>query len=237
MHVIRPICRIQFTAEDIDFIVSVLTPNSDATACLVELLGDPDSRDVILDDVKLFRAVLENVGCVRFSSRLYFYVMVRHVMLEAGIDDPEAADYIAELLSVFISERRRRNPLNQGDPPLHYVVDMLAALQTATSQEQFVLRAHLGNFTLFLAGLFPAYVRRRRERRAAPSLDYYESIGRESFRVAGNHHLADEFELGSVFDTLAERFRETRVALNDLSDRLVYLQEDRFAGALLIGNS
>ena len=228
-------CRMRFTAADLDFIVESLASGGGESQCLVDLLGDPDSRDLILDDVRLFRAVLGNIGCVQISSRLYFYVLVRHVMLEAGINDPEAADYIAEVLSVFISERKRRHPLSRTSPPLHYVVDTLAALQCATSAERFVLRAHLGNTSLFLVGLFPAHVHRRRERRAAPGIDYYEQVGQESFRAAGNHRLAEAFDLEAVFATLAERFHDTRLALNRLSDRLISLEDDGLPQDLLIG--
>jgi hypothetical protein len=228
----------QFTAADVEFIVFALGRDLDGKDCLVDLLSDPDSRDTILDDVRLFRALLEQMGCVQVSSRLYFYVLVRHVMLEAGLDDHRVADYIAEVLSVFVSEHRRRNPFEDGNQPMHYVVDMLAALQRASHTDRFIIRAHLGNFTLFLSGLFPQHVRHRRERRAAPGIDYYEQIGRDSYCVAGNHRLADQYELAPVFQTLSTQFRATRLALNELSDRLVSLEDSGLENnALILGDS
>jgi len=227
----------QFTAADVEFIVSALGRDFDGKDCLVDLLSDPDSRDTILDDVRLFRALLDQLGCLRVSTRLYFYVLVRHVMLEAGIDDLRVADYIAEVLSVFVSERRRRTPFEDGIQPMNYVVDMLAALQRASHSDRFVIRAHLGNFTLFLSGLFPQHVRHRKERRGAPGIDYYEQIGQDSYCVAGNHRLADQYELAPVFQTLSTQFRTTRLALNELSDRLVSLEDGGFDNALIIGDS
>ena len=47
---IRPNCRAQFAAEDIDFILSVLGPKIGTAECLVKLLADEESRDLILDD-------------------------------------------------------------------------------------------------------------------------------------------------------------------------------------------
>lgn len=236
VKVIRPACRMQFTAADVEFIVSALGRDFDRKDCLVDLMSDPDSRDTILDDVRLFRALLEQMGCLQVSSRLYFYVLVRHVTLEAGLDDLRVADYIAEVLSVFVSERRRRNPFDDGNQPMHYVIDMLAALQSASHADCFIIRAHLGNFTLFLSGLFPKHVRHRRERRGAPGIDYYEQVGRDSYRVAGNHQLADQYALAPVFRTLSTQFQTTRLALNELSDRLVSLENSGFENALIIGD-
>ena len=79
MHVIQPNCRVQFTAEDIDFILNVLRPGVDSSEGLCRLLADEDTRDLILDDEAIFQALLERRGCLRVSTRFYFYVLVRHV--------------------------------------------------------------------------------------------------------------------------------------------------------------
>ena len=69
MNVIQPNCRIQFTAEDVEFIVSVLGSKAGATETLTRLLADEETRDLILDDEALFRAVLEQRACLRISTR------------------------------------------------------------------------------------------------------------------------------------------------------------------------
>jgi hypothetical protein len=45
-------------------------------------------------------------------------------------------------------------------------------------------------------------------------------MGRASFRAASHHRLANEFELAPIFDTLSNRFEPTRLALNDLAERV-----------------
>ena len=232
MFVIRAQCRNQFTAADIDFVVSVLGMDHGEAQCIIELLSDPESRDAILDHERLFQAILENVHCLTVSSRFYFYVLVRHAFKDAGIDDRNTADYVAELLSVFSSTHRTRHPLRDQVAPMNYLIDMTQALQDANQSQRFLLRAHLGNFALFFSGLFPEHIRHRRQRRAAPSIDYYESVGKTSFRVAGGHRLAGEYELSSVFTNLSDRFHVTRLALNDLSERLVSF--DSAASRLLL---
>jgi hypothetical protein len=218
MKVIQPNCRVQFTADDIDFIVSVLGSQNDQ--CLVTLLTDPDSRDLILDDERLFKAVLEESACLKISTHFYFYILVRHVLKEAGIEDRSVADYVAEMMSEFSRAEKLDCVIPSAKVPLHYFFDMLAALQTADDRTSFLIRAHIGNQSLFMSGVFPERIRERAERRGFPDLKYYEAMGKTNFRAASDHRLARKYELEPIFQTLSEQFEPTRLALNDLSDRL-----------------
>jgi hypothetical protein len=100
---------------------------------------------------------------------------------------------------------------------------MLTALEKADDHTAFCIRAHIGNHSLFLSGVFPGHIRHRTERRAAPGLEYYQELGRASFRAASHHRLAAQYDLAHVFDILSERFEPARLALNDLSERLLSL--------------
>jgi len=94
---------------------------------------------------------------------------------------------------------------------------MVAALQTADDRTGFSIRAHIGNHSLFLAGVFPDRIRFRAENRGFPSLRYYEALGQVNFRAASDHRLAARYALAPIFATLAERFKDARLALNDVS--------------------
>ncbi len=223
MKVIRPNCRVQFTAQDIDFILEVLGSRVGTAQGLIQLLTDEGTRDLILDDETLFRAVLERPNFARISAHLYFYVLVRQVFRRAGIAEREVADYVAEVLAEF-SRAERTQCVVRGQPrPLEYFVDMLAALETADDLTRFYIRAHIGNYSLFLSGVFPDHIRYRAEKRGAPDLKYYEELGRSSYRVARDHRLAYRYDLADIFNTLSERFQITRLALNDLGERLLAL--------------
>lgn len=219
--VIRPNCRVQFTAEDIDFILSALGPKAGSAETLVQLLADEDSRDLILDDESLLRAVLEHRSCLRISSHFYFYILVRHSFRRADLKERPLADYVASVLAEFSQVERTR--CNVKGQPIDYFFEMLAALQTADDTTGFYIRAHIGNQSLFMSGVFPDRIRFRSERRGSPSLTYYEGLGSMNYRVAGDHRLARKYDLDGIFNTLSERFHETRVALNDLRERLVSL--------------
>jgi hypothetical protein len=233
MKVIQPNCRVQFTAADIDFIVANLGRKSGDVDCVTRLLSDPESRDAILDDEGLFHAVLENRGCLSISSHFYFYILVRHALRRAGIDDRIVSDYVAEILSENSNIERTECRVPGQSEPLNYLFEMLLALQRADDRNSFELRAHIGNHALFITGVFPDRIRVRAEKRGFPDLRYFEGIGQSSFRAASDHRLAQRYDLAGVFDTLGERFRTARQALNDLSERLLAWEDDRYALPLL----
>lgn len=223
MKVIKPNCRIQFAARDMDFILTVLGDKIGGADCLVKLLADEDSRDLILDDEALFHALLESRGCLRVSTHFYFYILVRQVFKRSGITDRSVADYVAEMLAEFARAEQGSCVLPGQAKPLDYFFEMLAALQTADDQTTFRLRAHIGNYSLFLSGVFPDRIRVRAEQRGFPDLKYYETLGRTQFRAASDHRLAQRYELADILNTLSERFETSRLALNDISDRLFAL--------------
>ena len=223
MNVIRPNCRVQFTPQDIDFIVSALGSKVGDASALVRLLSDEEARDTILDDERLLRAILESRQCLHISTHLYFYVLVRHVFRRGGIAERDVADYVAEVLAEYSRTEQMQCKVAGQTKALEYFVDMLAALQTADDATTFYLRAHIGNYSLFFSGIFPDRIRFRAEFRGAPDLRYYEALGQSSYRAASDHRLARKYDLAKVFDVLAERFQVTRLALNDLGDRLLAL--------------
>jgi hypothetical protein len=99
---------------------------------------------------------------------------------------------------------------------------MLIALRTASPAQSFLIRAHVGNYSLFITGIFHETVQHRSQR-GAPDVGYYEDLGRSNFRMAAGHQVARTCALSEVFEKLADGFREIRLALNHLSDSLLHL--------------
>src|SRR6266478_3070768 len=229
MKMIQPNCRIQFAAEDIEFILSVLGRKLGTAECLVKLLADEESRDLILDDEALFHALLERRGCLRVTSRFYFYILIRHVFRRSDIHDRAVADYVAEVLAEFSRAERSRCVVPGQTNPLDYFFEMLAALRTADDRTSFFIRVHIGNHSLFLSGVFPERIRFRAESRGFPDLKYYEGLGRTHYRVASDHRLAQRYEMAEVLSTMADRFQTTRLALNDIADRLFSIGDTNYS--------
>jgi hypothetical protein len=234
---VRANCRARFTAADFDFIVRTLACSQSDQVSLVDLLSDVETRDSILDHSRLVDAILNHCGHLRISSQFYFYVLARHVLQQGGIGDRKLCDYVASLLETFSRASRLQAPQTSGrcaesataDSSCgeQYISDILIALNRATPEQAFLLRAHIGNYSLFISGIFhPAVAGQRGSLRGGPDLEFYEQVGRTNYQLVASHAVARRCELDDVFEGLADRFRDVRLALNQLSDRLLNLDDD-----------
>ena len=221
---IRANCRERFTAADFDFVVSTLARSPTDQVSLVDLLSDAETRDSVLDNPRLVHAILSNAGHLRISSQFYFYVLARHVLQQAGIRDRKLCDYVASLLEAFSRASVLRAPHN-AEPIEEYISDMLIALRRVTPEQAFLLRAHVGNYSLFVSGIFHENMQRRRLR-GGPDVKFYEQIGRTNYQLLASHATARRCELDQVFEELADRFCDVRCALNRLSDQLLNLDDE-----------
>lgn len=217
-------CRDRFTGDDFQFIVNALGESESKKTALIELLTDPETRDSILDDDCLFELVTGNVGFGKISPFLYFYVLTRRVFVQHNIQDRDLADYVACMLAQFCSQQRSQTISHQHDKPYNYLVDLVSDSFESTSFEAFLIRSHIGNHALFVTGIFPGRIYYKSTYgRKAPGFEYYEQMGRSSYRLASQHELATKFSLEETLVKLAEYFRVIRLALNKMSDNYISL--------------
>ena len=219
---IKANCRERFTAADFDFVVKTLSRSERDSVNLGELLTDAGARDAVLDSPRLVESMLSGDGALSISPQLYFYVLLRHVLKDTAHADRAATDYLASLLETFSQTARMRSPANGSTGPVQYVSDMLIALQRASSVQSFLIQAHVGNYSLFMTGIFPETVERRTQR-GAPSVSFYEDVGSANYKAAAGHQCARSASLSGIYEWLAEYFHEVRLALNRLADSLLHL--------------
>jgi hypothetical protein len=180
--------------------------------------------DVLLDDAALFRDFLRRGGISTAPAPLVFYLLVRHALLAREIFDRQLADYTAALLLEFGKAGRAHRIGQWEEQQFYYLADIVAELDRARGEREFLLRVHLGNFALWLSGVFPDHITHRVQRRGAPSLAYYEELGSRGFRSAAGMELALRHGLGDVLVRAADEFSNVRSALNSLSDALFFPQ-------------
>jgi hypothetical protein len=105
-----------------------------------------------------------------------------------------------------------------------YISDMLIALKSASSEREFLIRVQVGNYSLFLSGVFPQHIQHRATTHGAPEISFYEEVGSQSYRLASGHRLAQASALEQTYRTIADRFSEVRQGLNQMSERLLCLE-------------
>jgi hypothetical protein len=219
---IRADLRSSLQAADLDVVVRALSDGAPARRAELEAVLLVNGPDALLDAPELLERLARMRGILVPSDRLFLYVAVRHALRDAGVDDRALADYLASLLLAF-GERDRAWRIDRHDDQRHrYLVDILADLERADGARRFQVMVHLGNYALWLAGLFPDYIAARRARHGGPDVLYYDALGRRGFGLASEHVLADQYGLDGVFRAAAERFVALRAALNGFSDRFLF---------------
>src|SRR6266516_4350973 len=189
--------RGRLRAQDFLLVALALARGDAARRARYERLLLEEGPDQLLDEPDLLAALLALRTLMVPSPALFAYVAVRHTLRAAGVDDRALADYLADM------------------------VEDLTGLDDA-GERAFLLRVHLGNYSLWLAGLFPDYIAARRSRKGGPDLPYYDELGRQGFRLAAEHRLAEHLGAATSSRSAAERFPTLRVAFNRLSDRVFF---------------
>ncbi|HYJ78725.1 MAG TPA: hypothetical protein VEW03_03910 [Longimicrobiaceae bacterium] len=212
---IKPNVRASFGRREAELILAVAGPGGE------ERLRE-QGLDALLDDARVLRMLFRGDGISRAPAPLLFYLLVRHALLQREVHDRQLADYTAAVLLEF-GMAGRAHFVNGGEgEPFFYLADILAAIDRARGEREFLLRVHLGNFALWLGGLFPDHITHRVQRRGAPGMSYYDDLGAAGFRTAAASELALRHGLGELFLSVADRFREVRSALNTLSDAVLF---------------
>lgn len=178
--------------------------------------------DALLDDPRTFNALMASGGISTAPARLVFYLLVRHALLEDGFDDRTLADYVAAILIEFGRQNRAHQAEPGDEETFRYLVDVLEAMESSSGRRAFILRAHLGNFALWLSGLFPDFITARVERHGAPGIPYFEAVGSTGYRLAADCRDAGDYGLQDIFRTCADSFPALRIALNRVADRYFF---------------
>jgi hypothetical protein len=147
----------------------------------------------------------------------------------AQLNDIPAAKYVAGVLVDFCHTDNLYKIRNSSGKTLEDVGEMLIASNPMLEGRSFIyereVRKHVGDYTLFLAGMFPEYVARihRQKRRLESFVDYLKA-GKESYSVVAAF---DQFEFkdeAPLFRRLSERFELCVFGLNLVKQDLDRLQ-------------
>lgn len=214
--------RHRLTRDDAQLAARLLARESGDDPSLLEARIADEGIDAILDDPRLPRALLRQPAGSHASFTLFAYVMIRHALRRAGEGDRGLADYASAVVLHF-GFRDRAYRISQNDDEVYdALVQLCEDLDDPDARRSFQVRTHLGNYALWVSGIFPDYIEARRWRRGGPDLEYYEEMGRRGFQLAADHRLAEAHGLSVLYATAAERFGVLRTALNAVSDALFF---------------
>jgi hypothetical protein len=134
---------------------------------------------------------------------------------DLGVADDPAAEYLASMLTRF-ARTENLYPRGTAMPRLETVVDMLLEIQHLWQDDspdfrpehEVNVRRHIGDYTLFMTGLFPERVQR------TASMTYYVSEGKRAYRFVSEHDRTRGGRERAPYRRLAERFEAYMRALD-----------------------
>lgn len=204
---------------------------------LKRVIEENDGRNVV-DTLfarnvdRLLSVFYDDIGEIKTIrlQRLFELFLIKALYVNRRSTDAQVLTYLADMMSRFLWSRE----LLPGATAAH-LGDLLTALieesQDRTHfQNLFEAYRKLADNSLFITGIFPRSLERRRagwrRRRAAapmPQIDssYYIRLGKTYYRMASDHELAHWTGQDRVLAKLSGYFDVYREALNEISERYI----------------
>ena len=186
----------------------------------------PAALDSMLNSEALFNEIRDHEQFIlQISPFLFFNVLLRRSLIDQRIlGDKRVVNYIANLLSIFIRAERVHQLHKGGDQTFHYITDMIQEAANSDKRKQFLIYSHIGNYSLYITGLFPQWIEYRHRYKNRPvNTQFYTNFGREYYERASTHALAREYGLDEVFFRLSIMFEVYKDALNHLTKQYLVL--------------
>ena len=180
----------------------------------------PASLEPLLNSESLFNKICDARQLIlEISPFLFFSVLLRRSLIDRRIlGDPKVINYIANMLSLFVKTDRLYRIQRHDEQISQYLTDMVIEAQNANSRRQFIIYAHIGNYSLYLTGIFPQAIEYRHRYKNRPvNMQFYIDFGREYYAHASAHTMACEYQLEEVFFRLSIMFEVYQNALNHLA--------------------
>src|SRR5215813_10299429 len=160
----------------------------------------------------------------------FFSELVERNYDEVGVRNSEVQGYVANLLAEFCDSENLYKIKNEAGRPIHDVGEMLLAADPVygpapSFDRERQVRKHIGDFTLFFAGMFPESVNQYRLRRQRlESLIDWMKAGKESYYIVSKFEHFEYAKVAPLFANLSKNFEECVYGLNRVKNELEELQ-------------
>ena len=159
--------------------------------------------------------------------RLLFQELVSHNFeRQVGLRDRQLQAYVANLLTDFCSTEQLYKIRDAAGRPLHDVGEMLLESDPVhgdapSFDRERQVRKHIGDYTLFCAGMFPESINRFRLRRnRLESFVDLMKAGKESYYIVSKFENFEYARVAPLFARLAREFEGCVFGLNLVKDEL-----------------
>ncbi len=163
-------------------------------------------------------------------QQLFQDLVGRHYAEEIGIRDPQIIAYVSHLLAEFCETDQVFKVRNASERPLDDVGEMLLESDPVygpapSFDRERQVRKHIGDYTLFFAGMFPESINHLRLRRQRLE-NFVEWIkaGKESYYIVSKFEHFEYAKVAPLFATLSKNFEGCVYGLNMVKNDLEEMQ-------------
>lgn len=181
----------------------------------------------------LLSTFYDDIGEIRQIGlqSLFVLFLIKALYVERHSTDPQIIDYLSAMMAGFLFTRDLF-PVVQDNKHFAFMLsDLLEEMQnTMKFPNLFEAYRKMGDYSLFITGVFPASLRRRRRgnhgRRSyapAPTVDvsYHVTTGKSYYRMASTHNFAEATQQRPLLGKLSSYFEIYMEAMNEVSERYV----------------
>jgi hypothetical protein len=167
--------------------------------------------------------------------RLFASLTAENFAEHLGWPDAQVIGYVTEILADFVHVDQLFKVRNVQGRRVEEVAEMLAEgdllhLAESVEREREVHR-HIGDYTMFMAGIFPEFLRRLKTSKVLVSTDallYFIQVGKRSYRIVSEFTYGPYGESAPLFRKLSENFELCVYGLGYVRADLDRLRDPRF---------
>jgi hypothetical protein len=155
-----------------------------------------------------------------------------------GWPDLNVTSYVSNLLVDFTRTDQLYKIRNRQDKPVETVVDLLfeseVLLEAQSLDREREVHQHIGDFTLFMAGLFPEYLRRLKTASAIYHKDFlvdYVKTGKRSYGIVAQMADSPSPDEPPLFKKLSDNFELCVTGLGFVRSDLDRMRDPAFRQA------
>ncbi len=170
--------------------------------------------------------------------RLLAGLTERNFAVHLGWPDGDVIRYLAGVLIDFVHVDRLYKIRTAQGRRVEAIAEMLAEgdlLHGAQSVDrEREVHKHIGDYTLFMTGIFPEFVRRLRASRSVTSSDAlldFVQVGKRSYWIVSEYRYGSYAEKAPFFKKLSENFELCVYGLGYVRADLDRLRDPRFVAA------
>ena len=136
------------------------------------------------------------------------------------LDDVHISNYIANMLAQFTKSSGLFKIRESDKETSHYIVDMIEDSMQSDNIRKYYIYCHIGDFTLFLTGMIPEYVKYRFENKRRPvDRSYYVNFGKAYYGLASETSNARKSRLSDTLSQLSEGFEVVAEIINFMNNK------------------